>query len=596
MCTIMHMLKRIEPPGRMNSDYDKSERDRLLVMHWRSLWQQHREAVGAAGAGDGDAFTVNTRHQCMLRQPCEVVRPFVCAPHFYGCLQCGQEHLCYRDSRRCISLVSKSDGATLTCQYSGQVLDERAAPKSFVGTHSEQKIADDNARHPLARYLADGERGGNEYDEAHQSRGRFRQRRGCYTNSRITLHRRSREVTTITTTEQASAPLLPVEKAVLKSALKKHREKAHPMMQPVVSGGGAKRKRKRVIEEQDEDSGGDGDEGKAEAEAEADDAAADEEVQLQDMLDEIVEEEEDGEGQHLASYWDDHYDDYDDSVGAYGARDSVRSEQAYWDDYYRFLDSVPPYVADIGCNQVEEMDVMVTPMASSESYSWWWWCAPAPPSGSLVSAVQQLVEQLLRLQTRDAVARELVARVSSYYVARVSAVQHLLARVAGTTTASSSVSRLTDDQLCATLLLRLFGETYWAEDGLGNRIAIWHACPWYAQLEESGVIAVVYGERSSWAIADDMEDGPRKRPKMATLTRKRIEQWATLVKRALSEHYAGQPQWLRQVILGAFGKLNTDASHQSQHRRRKWTSFDAEAYDTEQEDDDEAAPSLLLEG
>ena len=65
-----------------------SERDRLLVRRWRAIMQ---EAEGL--------YNVDYSHQCLLERPSAIVRPFVCAPHFYGCRHCGQEHRCYLNPR-----------------------------------------------------------------------------------------------------------------------------------------------------------------------------------------------------------------------------------------------------------------------------------------------------------------------------------------------------------------------------------------------------------------------------------------------------------------------------------------------------------------
>jgi hypothetical protein len=481
--------------------YYESERDRLLVAHWRSVWQaQH------------DTFVVDTRHQCMLQQPSQIVRPFVCAPHFYGCLTCGQEHLCYRDARRCLAFVCERDGATLTCQYSGQVLSARAPP-TFVGTHSEKTIADDNARHPLERYLVD------ERDDHHQTYGRFRPRRPMlYSNSRVRVTPKSES--------------LPASVPASCSPAKNHREKPHPMLTtPRPTTVKRKRARKTAVEEEKEES-------TTTSVEEVDET--DEQVREEDMLAEVAEE---------CAAAD--YEEWD-SVGAhcYVTRDTPCPDAVYWDEYYHFLDeAVPPTTVEVLADR-EEMEI-VSPSLSAELLTASvaepdWWYTPVP--ASLVHHTEKLVHRLLSLQTRTDVEHAVVTRVSSYFVARIQAISTVLTAVnAGVT--------LTEEQLCAALVLRLFGETYWDEDCHGHRIAIWHACAWHTQLEQCGAMSFLYGERVADTIDEDAAR-PRKRAKTTGLTRKRVEQWATHVRRALSQHCKGQPQWLRQFILESRGKLN----------------------------------------
>jgi hypothetical protein len=181
----------------------------------------------------------------------------------------------------------------------------------------------------------------------------------------------------------------------------------------------------------------------------------------------------------------------------------------------------------------------------------------------LEAATEHLLDRLLELQLCSAATpvtaterRALVRRLTGYFVPRVHAVSALLER--------APASLLPPDQLCAALLLRLFGEAFVDEDQCGNRVEIWHACAWLAHLQQCGVLALLYGERAlpaapRGAEEDDVRRRPSKKRKTpvapGTLTRKRVKQSAAQVHQALSV-YKGQPHWLRHFIQDGDAKLN----------------------------------------
>jgi hypothetical protein len=87
----------------------ESDTDRALVYRWLTLRQRE---LGL--------YTVNTQHRCWeFKQICQ---PFVWAPYFYGCLLCGQYHLCRLQN---CPAIERDD--LLTCRFSGRQQREASA-------------------------------------------------------------------------------------------------------------------------------------------------------------------------------------------------------------------------------------------------------------------------------------------------------------------------------------------------------------------------------------------------------------------------------------------------------------------------------------
>ena len=480
----------------------QSERDAMLEVRWRALLQ----------ARDGP-INLALRHQCML-EAC-VVRPFVCAPHFYGCTRCGQSHLCYADVHGCLAATAP-DGATLTCQYSGQVLDGRATP-SFVGTHVDQLIADDNARTSCRQRVAAG-------DHDNQSRGLYKPRRTLlYTNSRLALPPR-----------------------VASEAAPRHRARAHPdeaaQAQAFIAQLGAPpRPVLRVWHEP------------ASSAEESDEQSSEEEA----------EEERGARGDA-----DDEYDAW--GAGRYEERAPPQSNAAYWDAEYAFLlecdlAELQAQDGEADTRPVERIDVLEQARTAPDA-----WALAEPVRARVAEAVRGLLELLVApCPERQALLARLQAHYGRYaenvaalvYRAppmarlleerRAASAKHahaasIVARhvtheyVAGDAEATEEPGEavLPARQLCEALLLQLLGAPYCDEDQWGNRIEIWHACPWLASLAPDAL----YGEAVTGS------NNKRRRLTQAPCSRKRVKQAVACVHQCL-DHYRGHALWLRHFIL-----------------------------------------------
>lgn len=108
-------------------------------------------------------------------ESCSIVQPFVWAPHFYGCVECGRYHFCRRDERECELVYNEHADEPVTCLHSGQVL--REALSYETETHScydeEQRFKQDAVRHDEESVLSSG-----------RSRYTFGASRTPYSNSR----------------------------------------------------------------------------------------------------------------------------------------------------------------------------------------------------------------------------------------------------------------------------------------------------------------------------------------------------------------------------------------------------------------------------
>jgi hypothetical protein len=425
-----------------------SERDRLLVRRWRAIMQ---EAEGL--------YNVDYSHQCLLERPSAIVRPFVCAPHFYGCRHCGQEHRCYLNPRECVAVVD-GDAASMTCQYSGQVLPV-TAPASWVGNHADQLIFEDSPG-TCEQYLAAKE--GVRYGLV---KGKGRER-PLYTNMRVRVPRGRRESI--------------------------HKEKSHVEVPKKCLSKEVAVVVPTPVEE-----------GETEMEVEDSDC-------------------EEGFTGDLSGYTEQH---------------QSQTNEAYWDEYYSFLERdglvvrAPP--SQTPC-------VVAMPMEKEEErvehfkYS----ILTEEALGELHEKTDLIVKSLLTLFLEDATTlhkserRTLQERLVAYFETRI---RNILLLVLN---APPLVRPLTPTQVCEALLLSLFLEAYCDEDQYGNRIEVWHACPWLRRLGETGLIGLLCGEVGR-------KTKKRKRREHYHCVKARVKEAADTLKHCLS-HYKGNGFWLRDFI------------------------------------------------
>lgn len=524
---------------------NESERDRMLVQLW------HRRLQAYNGR-----YNIDRTHRCMHERPYQIVRPFVCAPHFYGCLACGQTHRCYADPHLCVTVVDPEDDTTVSCQFSGAVL-AITAQSDFVGTQSEQDIANDNSGITCERYLAKDNQSGRIY----------RPRKPMlYSNIRVRVPRGTPE--------------------------QKHREKRHPSTSDMIE------KQQQQQQQQDE----------CESETSGDDQHCSDDAEDGDHDNMDGEDDErcgiarylDGTSAYTnEQYWD--------------SRFSYLRELPYPlppSDVAEFSEYQSPVSIEPTAQQPNHFDcALLDEQLQSElsdcvsrllgqMLSLQFISSYESPT-LFCSAKKQLVNFFLpRVQ-----AIALLLYNSPVMVDLVVAKEKQLARhTASVTTVSRSVrheyvsggdggkvavSVLSVAQICEALMLHLFTEDYCDEDQCGNRIIIWCRCQWLTHLVQCHVMEVLFGECQPSRItvhtrppADVCDTGPagentRKR-KMAVVattappvtskkmrrvetengvlqldgqcTRKRVKQSVAIIRDCLT-HYKGHALWLRHFIL-----------------------------------------------
>lgn len=73
-------------------------------------------------------YNIDTRHQCLAGQNrATIIRIFPGVSHFYGCVVCGQFHLCHLTERCGCVIHTDTISQRLTCLYSGLLLKESVA-------------------------------------------------------------------------------------------------------------------------------------------------------------------------------------------------------------------------------------------------------------------------------------------------------------------------------------------------------------------------------------------------------------------------------------------------------------------------------------
>jgi len=489
--------------------HDVSERDRLLIRRWRAILQE-RQAL----------YNVDYSHQCLLEQPSAIVRPFVCAPHFYGCIHCGQHHRCYLNPRDCVAVVD-SDSASMSCQYSGQVLPV-TAPATWVGNHNYQRDFEECPT-TCEEYLAAS-------NKRKRSRANYKPReRLLYTNSRIKMPRGSRE------------------------KVETHREKKHPeevQMNNFLSSIGCRTA------------------GTIEAEG-----------KTKTVVEEEMMEEETEETDRKTKYEkaEDDYDACDN--GRYTEREQSETNEEYWDDYYSFLDEsglllppqTPPIIPMPPTEDVEEIPMVFNETLVNEK-----------TEEEIHERTRVIVENLLNLHLQERKCntaeefslltstdlsfihrddpgsllhrrRALQERLIHYFEERIKRIVLLVYNTPQMMTHPEE--RPPSTLICEALLLNLFHKAFSDEDQYGHRLEIWHVCHWLKEMGRKGIVGILYGE----ATLTTLENGEKvkknkknkRRKRLKTdLNRNKVKQTSETILHCLS-HYKGCGFWLRHFIQGS---------------------------------------------
>jgi hypothetical protein len=475
--------------------HDVSERDRLLERRWRALLQE-RQAL----------YNVDYSHQCLLERPSAIGRPFVCAPHFYGCGHCGQHHRCYLNPRECTALV-EGDSSSMSCQYSGQLLPV-LAPPTWVGNHRDQLIFEDCPT-TCEEYLSAVPKMKMTRSAVPRSHERT-----VYSNSRIKVPRAARD------------------------KVEHHRERKHPvtvgeesLMQSFLSTVPCR--------------------------------PASEEALEVDVEVVVEEEEEEMEVEDKKQRYERVEEDYDAcDIGRETGRVENESNEVYWDDYYSFLDYsglypvLPPQLPQ----KHLEMEIVevAQPITLTEAIV-----------EEVHQRTMLLVEHLFALNLLERKdhrlektgRRPLQTRLVQYFEPRIQRIV-LLVYQTPEMQAQAEERRISASHICEALLLNLFLHSFSDEDQYGYRLEIWHMCHWLKEMAQNGVMDILFGEAPLHTLGEEKkkeENGRRWKKKrrrlkssaslVGDLSRGRVKQSSETVKHAL-DHYKGNGLWLRHFIQG----------------------------------------------
>ena len=517
---------------------DYSERDRLLVRRWRTEWEVRSGRVNP-----------DQTHQCLLGYdpektsaalPPSIIRPFALAQHFYACLECGQEHICYRDARHCPTLISSHDTSILICHFSTQQVSQKADAK-FCGTHNDQKIADDNARHDLREE-------NNDRMNLEHSFKRFKPRKSMlYSNSRA----QKNQDKNVKENKNQEKPVNDGLVAVYKS----HSEKKHPSTTAATK---MKNQEESTGEDEEEERENDADEREYLIEKE--------QKQLMDNEDGGALPEDDDE-----SY---------ESRAVTSERLAPLSNTVYWDEYYSFLDSMEP---DFAVKLIDEEEPAVALVGNAIA---WIPCVLTEEQCSvIVETTRDLIIRLLALQIQCAgllggfetwtKKQRLINSLLVYYSA-------LLQRVVSLVLATPNDDHLSVTQICETLLLQMLADNMSVEDQSCNLIELWHGCAWLQCLHKCGAISLFYGEKHV-----SKKSKTSASVVVARHNRKTIKKYAASISHVLCHYYRGQALWLRQFILDEAELLNTEQTCAAHSSVSAESCCSNETVSMNSEDDDE---------
>lgn len=93
----------------------ESESEKLLISRWLSLLQKYYRL-----------YNIDYSHQCLSQynaRSSSIIRVFQGIDYFFGCIQCGQYHICRRSLTGCY-VTSNYQQQRLFCLYSGQLIED----------------------------------------------------------------------------------------------------------------------------------------------------------------------------------------------------------------------------------------------------------------------------------------------------------------------------------------------------------------------------------------------------------------------------------------------------------------------------------------
>lgn len=514
----------------------------MLIRLWRRRWSQQK-----------GLYNSDDRHQCLHHDRSSIVRPYVCAPHFYACVQCGQEHRCYGDARHCWPAVDPNDTGNVCCLYSGASLPLQP-PTDFVGTFREQQIAKDNAGVSLASYLA------HTAEQPRMTRAKYRPSRPLlYTNIRLNV---------------ASLRDKPKQKKTKKPY---HREKRHPSLTTTAKSPPSPSSSTSTSSEELEEV----------PKADGISALSSEET---------VDDDDDQEGIC--------------SVQRFMERRLSYTNEEYCDSEFDFihqhlapLPAPPKQHTDTACERNvqsvvvrrdlisvhdrqllhDSVGLLVSQMCALQRLAY-------SPGGTTMTEGDRVQLQVFFARRAEAVALLLF---NSPVMTRLSEERRvaLAKHNASVTTVSRSERHeiitachrdnehqngeeayaLTLPQIAEALMLHLFAEEHCDEDQCGNRIVVWPRHPWLAHVVDCDLTPVLYGDRVDF-WCDTGQKRQRVTPRVSTTTtvkktkhrslrlgettvvlaapysQKRVKQAVKIIRDSLA-HYKGHGFWLRHFIL-----------------------------------------------
>ena len=90
---------------------NNTETELLLIRRWLALLQKHYRL-----------YNIDYSHQCLTGISQSIVRAFRGIDNFFGCVQCGQYHICQQSPNSCY-VVNDHQQQRLFCLFSGQLLE-----------------------------------------------------------------------------------------------------------------------------------------------------------------------------------------------------------------------------------------------------------------------------------------------------------------------------------------------------------------------------------------------------------------------------------------------------------------------------------------
>lgn len=433
-----------------------------------------------------------------------VIRPFIWAPNFYGCIQCGRYHFCRRRELDCEIIYTETD-YQMTCIHSGKLLND---PTSYlIGNFNGEKKFDKEAS-SLQIETEINMTSGKSYKpyKIHN----------LYTNMNI---------------RQPFNNDINIDTVTLKPEKTQRRKKY--------------KKDYNKVDYVDHDNDGD---------------FLSEQTHVQNK----VQEEEEKEGTLIMTMDEEEGNDMiiDNVINETSIKyKNIHPNKIYWTEYYRFLLTPNLVSSDLNIQKVNEYNGSNSGNSDNDDKGGGVGGGGGEKQHESIlnhinileevdgetvklidNALYEIISRTITIQCQQKkiqlINDKILQSLLLYYTPIVSRVIQLIQHLC-----KQHIQRFSIHNLCIAFLLEHLTKSYCLKDAYNCHIQIWRKDPWFSMLEEDGTIDNMYEKKQRQRNMINT-----KKKNLHLYDKKQINEASIIIRRVFSLCQS-QPLWLRDFLL-----------------------------------------------